>query len=210
MGAFRPSPARKRMPGRSKARRYRGKAGQSKALLARLVAFSFLEGEYCVVPMTMIVYHDCAIHTWWEVDNYNNPEHRTQFDRGLADRLMWGGGFPRRQAAMDALMGCPPDIFPFGAQYNYVPREHPRVYLYRPSLDSAATREAIEAARPVMALHRKIGKLEMTGHRLLTDNGAVQETTFADGTRVVANFTADPLPGPSGSVVPPESWETIP
>lgn len=172
-------------------------------------AHGFVEGEYCVVPMTMLVYHDSAIHTWWEVDNYNNPEHRTQFGRGQASRLMWGGGFPRLQAAMDALMGCPPDIFPFGAQYNYVPHAHPRTYLYRPSLDSAEVRDAIEAAKPVMALHRRIGKLEMTGHRLLTPDGAVQETSFADGTRVAANFANVSLPGPSGLVLPSESWTAV-
>jgi len=169
----------------------------------------FLEGEYAVVPMTMLVYHDSAIHTWWEVDNYNNPEHRTQFGRGLSERLWWNGGSPRLQSAMDALMGTPPDIFPFGAQYNYVPHSHPKTYLYRPSLDSEAVRTAVAMAKPVMELHRRVGKLGMTGHRLVTPNGAVQETAFADGTRVVANFANVPMEGPDGAVLPPESWREI-
>jgi len=170
-------------------------------------AHGFLPGEYAVVPMTMLVYHDSAIHTWWEVDNYNNPEHRTQFGRGLSERLWWNGGSPRLQAAMDALMGTPPDIFPFGAQYNYVPHEHPKTYLYRPSLDSVAVRTAVECAKPVMALHERVGRLEMTEHRLVTPDGAVQETAFADGTRVAANFANVPLEGPGGTVLPPESWK---
>ena len=91
-----------------------------------------------------------------------------------------------------------------------IPHAHPRTYLYRPSLDSAITRDSIEAAKPVMALHRRIGKLEMTGHRLVSENGAVQETVFADGTRVTANFSNVSLPGPSGAVLGPESWEAVP
>jgi hypothetical protein len=173
-------------------------------------AHGLLHGEYAVVPMTMLVYHDSAIHTWWEVDNYNNPEHRTQFGRGLSERLWWSGGSPRLQSAMDALMGTPPDIFPFGAQYNYVPHSHPKTYLYRPSPDSEAVRTAVALALPVMALHRRVGKLEMTGHRLVTPDGAVQETAFADGTRVAANFANVPLEGPDGAPMPPESWKAVP
>jgi len=111
--------------------------------------------EYCTVPMTMLVYHDSMIHMWWEVDNYNNPEHRTQVARGHAPRLFWGGGSPRLQSAIDALLGCPPDLFPFGLQYNYVPHNHPNVYTYRFRLEHESVREAIEYAKPVMALHRR-------------------------------------------------------
>jgi hypothetical protein len=165
-------------------------------------------GEYCVVPLTALVYHDSVIHTWWEVDNYGNPEHRSQFGRGQSSRLWWGGGFPRRQAAIDALLGAPPDIFPFGHQYNFVPHRHPEIYTYKPTLSDPLVRESIECAKPVMALHERIGRLEMTGHHLVTPDGAVQETVFADGTRVVANFANVALEAPGG-VLDPESWRML-
>jgi hypothetical protein len=57
--------------------------------------------EYCTVPMTMLVYHDAAIHMWWEVDNYNNHEHRTQGGRGQTSSYYWGGGSPRFSLAID-------------------------------------------------------------------------------------------------------------
>jgi hypothetical protein len=158
--------------------------------------------EYCVVPMTMLVYHDSAYHTWWEVHNYNNPHHRSLG----GDRLAFGGGWPRIQSCMDALMGTPPDIYPFGRQYNFIPENHPQVYFYRQTLDSPAVREAIGYARPVMDLNRSIGKLEMVGHRLLHPEGAVQETVFADGTCVTVNFANVPMDVEGLGWLPAESW----
>lgn len=40
-------------------------------------------------------------------------------------------------------------------------------------------------------LHQRLATQEMTGFRWLTADRLVQETTFADGTRLVANFTAE-------------------
>lgn len=165
--------------------------------------------EYCVVPMTMLVFHDSAYHTWWEVDNYNNPEHRSQSERGYRPRMPWGGGFARAQAAMDALMGTPPDLFPFGMQYCFVPRNHPDIYVYKYRLDEAAVREAIALARPVMELNRRVGKLELVAHKLHRPDGALQETRFADGTRVAANFANVALEAPGVGCLPPESWKRL-
>jgi len=164
--------------------------------------------EYCVVPMTMLVYHDSAYHLWWEVDNYNNMEHRSQFCRGQTTRLYWGGGSPRLQAAMDALMGTPPDIFPFGLQYNFVPHTSPQKYLYRFRLEDPLVREAIECAKPVMTLNARVGPCEMEEHILHTPDGAVQETVFADGTHVIANFANVTQEIPGLGSLPPESWRT--
>ena len=161
--------------------------------------------EYCVVPMTMLVYHDSAYHTWWEVDNYNNPEHRSQYSRGYTTRFPWGGGSPRLQSAMDALMGTPPDIYPFGTMWNLIP--HTRdLYFYKYRLEDARVQEALPFVRRVMDLNARIGKLEMVEHRLHTDEGAVQETVFSDGTRVVANFANLALEAPGIGLVPAESW----
>lgn len=161
--------------------------------------------EYCVVPMTMLVYHDAAWHTWWEVDNYNNPEHRSQGGRGYRDRFPLGGGHIRLQAAMDAIMGTPPDLFPFGMQYNFIPHTQ-QLYTYRCRLEDAAVQQAIAAARPVMALNARVGRLELLEHRLHHPDGAVQESVFADGTRVLANFANVALEAPGAGLLPPESW----
>lgn len=167
--------------------------------------------EYCVVPMTMLVYHDSAYHTWWEVDNYNNPQAQAKGDRGFQDRFAFGGGRSRQQACMDALMGTPPDIFPFGAQYGYVPHNYPQSYIYRYRLDDACVRDAIEYAKPVMALNRRVGRHEMVEHKLLRPDGALQETTFADGTRVMVNFANIALEIPTGGgQMAAESWRLIP
>jgi len=165
--------------------------------------------EYCVVPMTMLVNHDCAYQTWWEVENYNNPEHRSQGGRGYSRRFWMGGGYPYLQSAMDALMGCPPDIFPFGLQYNFVPHKHPELYHYRFRLEDPAVQEAIACAKPVMALNAKVGKLEMVSHKLHTPDGAVQETVFADGTRVIANFANVALEVEGVGRLEAESWISL-
>lgn len=165
--------------------------------------------EYCVVPMTMLVYHDSAFHTWWEVDNYNNPEHCRQSGRGQTRRFALGGGNPRLQSAMDALMGTPPDLFPFGLQYSFVPHNHPQIYTYKMKIDDPALAEALEPARRVMALNRRIGKLEMIAHKLHHPSGAIQESVFADGTRVIANFANVPLEAPDMGEIPAESWRTV-
>lgn len=164
--------------------------------------------EYAVVPMTMLVYHDSAFHTWWEVDNYNNPEHRSQYERGYQDRYPFIPGQPRVQSAMDALMGTPPDIFPFGRQWNLVPHSRD-LYFYNRGLQDSLVQESIERAKSVMALNSRIGRLEMTGHTLHTSDGALQETRFADGTRVIANFANVPLEAPDAGTLQPESWTSI-
>jgi len=171
-------------------------------------AYALGGDEYCIVPMTMLVYHDSAFHTWWEIDNYNNPEHLSQYGRGYQLRLPWGGGSPRRQSAMDALMGTPPDIFPFGMQWNLIPHSR-QLYFYRYRWDDPRVQEAIALAKPVMALNSRIGKLEMTEHHLHRPDGALQETVFADGTRVIANFANVALEAPRAGRLPAESWTML-
>ncbi len=50
-------------------------------------------------------------------------------------------------------------------------------------------------------LHQRLAAHEMTGFRWLTADRLVQETTFADGTRLVANFTAGEKQGYAGRSV---------
>lgn len=163
------------------------------------------------VPLTMLVYHDSMIHSWWEVHNYNSP----YFSRTrAAEHFEYGGGKPRLMAALDALMGCPPDVFPFGTQYGWTGRGN-ETFLYRYRFEDPEVQLALREALPVAQLHRKIGKQEMVHFKILSDDGTVQETAFADGTRIVANFSHDIVGGSSGighaaiegiDSLMPESW----
>lgn len=135
------------------------------------------------VPLTMLVYHDSMIHSWWEVHNYNNLHHSGS--RAFYD---YGGGRPRLMAALDALMGCPPDVFPFGAQYMWTGRGS-ETFLYKFRFEDPEVQLALKLALPVAKLHRRIGKLEMVHFKILSEDGNVQETAFSDGTRVIANFS---------------------
>jgi len=142
------------------------------------------------VPLTMLVYHDCCIQDWWELHNYNeNPcwtagaTHTGAHTLGVAC-----SGQPRRKAALDALYGLPPNVFPFGYQYGWKDRACGETFGFRMALDDPGVREALAAALPVARLHKDVGKLELTDFEFLSDDRFVQRTTFADGTRVVANL----------------------
>ena len=163
------------------------------------------------VPLTMLVYHDSLIHSWWEVHNYNSP----YFGRTRSvQHFEYGGGRPRLMAALDALMGCPPDVFPFGAQYGWTGRGR-ETFLYRYRFEDPEVQLALREALPVAKLHRRIGKQEMVHFKILSEDGSVQETAFADGTRIVANFSRDVIGGKEGighvvvdgiDSLMPESW----
>ena len=163
------------------------------------------------IPLTMLVYHDSIIHSWWEVHNYNNPYFgRTR----MPGQFEYGGGRPRLMAALDALMGCPPDVFPFGAQYGWSGRGK-ETFLFKYRFDDPEVQLALREALPVAQLHRRIGKKEMVHFKILSEDGTIQETAFADGTRVVANFSRDVVGGTEGighvviegiHSLMPESW----
>jgi hypothetical protein len=167
------------------------------------------------VPLSMLVYHDSMVHSWWEIHNYNNPwRGRTTMLDGLFE---YGGGRPRLMAAMDALMGCPPDVFPFGAQYGYSGHGK-ETFLYKYRFEDPEVQVALQAALPVARLHQRIGKQEMVHFNFLSDDGYVQESAFADGTHLVANFSRDfagSLPGIDHKVIPgierlpPEGWQVV-
>jgi hypothetical protein len=166
------------------------------------------------IPLTMLVYHDSLIHSWWEVHNYNSP----WFGRTRAAGFFeYGGGRPRLMATLDALMGCPPDVFPFGAQYGWTGRGK-QTFLYKYRFEDPEVQIALREALPVAQLHRSIGKLEMVDFEILSEDGYVQASTFADGTRVIANFSRDIYGGTRGighvvlagvDALMPESWKAV-
>lgn len=167
--------------------------------LERLAAF-------WTVPMTMLVYHDSAVHDWWELHNYNNTLYgQFQHASNLGNKEE---GHPREKAAMDALYGCPPNVFAFGRQYYWVGFPERKTDSFTVSLDDTRVKEALAIALPVAQLHRRIGRLEMIAHEFLSADGAVQATTFADGTRVIANFAPEPREVPGHPTMAATSWRT--
>jgi len=139
--------------------------------------------EFWPVPLTMLVYHDSMTHTWWEMHNYNYSYFGSD-----AGTHQYGSGQPRIMAAMDALYGCAPHVFPFGCQYAWK-TSHKETFIYKIRLDDPEVQHALTLAKPVAALHGEIGMQEMTGFEILSENGNLQKTTFADGTVVYANFS---------------------
>ncbi len=161
--------------------------------------------RFIPVPLTMLVLHDSTVHDWWEVDNYNElPGYRAEHRFGRV-----GSGGAQRKAALDALYGSPPNVFPFGRQYGWTDLGSRRTFSYTIHLDDRAVQRALALALPVTRLHRRIGKLELRSFEFLSDDHALQATTFADGTRIVANLGDRSREHPSAGVVPPYTWKEI-
>ena len=154
----------------------------------------------------MLVFHDSMIHTWWEVHGYND----SHFGRTVGNRFQYGGGRAKLMAAMDALYGGMPFVFPFGAQYGWKNQRSKETYLYRMRLEDPETQYALKLAKPVAKLHQEIGMLEMTDFEFISADGYVQKTCYEDGTEVYANFG----PGNSQQIdgigeLAPESWVVV-
>lgn len=160
--------------------------------------------EFWPIPLTMLVFHDSIMHTWWEVHNYNS----IYFARDCG-KYQYGGGKARLMAAMDALYGCPPDVFPFGAMYGWTGKDR-KTFLYKLRFEDPETQFALQMALPVARLHEQIGKLEMIDFEILSEDGNLQRTTFADGTQVYANFGFNASKYIEGvGALLPESWKVI-
>ncbi|MFH1023786.1 MAG: hypothetical protein V1809_10420 [Planctomycetota bacterium] len=141
------------------------------------------------VPLQQIAFHDAIVSQWWEVAGYDCPE----FD----------GGRVAEQALTDTLYGDPPLIFPVGGQKTGGTGTGLKITYFEHTLDNPLCRRAAGRAAGVARLHARVGNEEMVSHDFLTGDGAVQETVFAGGTRVVANFGPAPFPLAGGRAVPP-------
>ncbi len=156
------------------------------------------------IPLTSLVYHDSMIHSWWEVHNYNAP-----YFNGMpeTDMFEYGGGMPDMQSALDALMGCPPDVFPFGAQYAWSGNAR-ETYAYRFRFEDESVQYALKKALPVAKLHEKTGMLEMTDFTFLSADGCIQRTVFGGKIEVTANFSNRLVQGVPGiGAMAPQSWQ---
>jgi hypothetical protein len=157
------------------------------------------------VPMTMLVFHDSCVHDWWELQNYNAvggwPVREALHGFGLV-----GSGLPRLKAAIDALYGCPPNVFPFGRQYAWSSSRTRKTVSFTVELDDPTVQEALREALPVARLHQQIGRCEMVDFRFMSGDRSVQATRFADGTQVVANLGHEPREIEGHGLVPGQSW----
>ncbi len=142
------------------------------------------------VPLQQLVYHDAVISNWWEFHTYDSPEF------GI-------GGRVKEQALTDTLYGDPPLIFPVGGQRTGGSGTDLKINYLEHGLEQPLCREAAERAVAVARFHERVGTEEMVSHEFLTEDGAVQQTTFANGARVVANFGAEPYAATGGRTVPP-------
>lgn len=161
------------------------------------------DAPFIPVPLTMLVFHDSAVHDWWELHNYNaNPGF------GLSSQRFGrtGSGCPEKKAAMDALYGCPPNLFPFGKQYAWLDWETRRTFAFRMSLEDEQVQRAIRAALPLIRLHKRIGRCELLSFDAVTPDFAVQTTTYSDGTRVVANISDEDRETDEFGRLPANTW----
>ena len=159
------------------------------------------------IPMTMLVFHDSNIHDWWEVCNYNaNKGFEGDHDVKVG---FVGSGKPEKKAAMDALYGCPPNLFPFGKQYGWANEETQETFSYVVKLEDDEVQRAIKAALPVAQLHKKIGMLELKSFESVTDDYAVQKTVFADGTTIVANISDADRTTEKYGTIKANSWQIV-
>lgn len=67
----------------------------------------------------------------------------------------------------------------------------------------------IKSYKTIAPVARATGYSEMLSHEWLTSDHAVQQTRFADGTVVTANFGATSFTLPDGTVVPPLGYHTL-
>ena len=111
-------------------------------------------------------------------------------------------------AAMDALYGCPPDVFPFGAQYCWTGNGS-ETMLYRFRFDDPEVQLSLKLALPVAKLHGRIGMMEMVDFEFLSENYAVQRTVFEDGTAVCANFGLNVRYHKDIGTLTPCQWKVI-
>ncbi|MGQ9661674.1 MAG: hypothetical protein ACUVWX_04945, partial [Kiritimatiellia bacterium] len=142
-----------------------------------------------VVPLQHLVYHDAIFALWWEVDTYDCPH--------------FGGGNPVAQSLTDLLYGDMPLLFPVGRQYRWVDRGRWHAEEFEHSLELLACQEAARRAVEVASNFERVATAEMTSFDWLTPDGTVQQTEFANGVSVIANFGTQLFGLASGRVVQP-------
>lgn len=123
-------------------------------------------GETNRYPLWELVFHDCVVSTWYWGDS-------TGHLNAVAPDLAY------KKDAFNILYGTVPLYWvsrPFS--YNWGEPE--------------LRERLLESYRNTCKLHEVIGFQEMTRHEFVTDDRAVQKSTFQDGTEVWVNFGETP------------------
>lgn len=115
------------------------------------------------VPFWELVFHDCVVSTWYWGDSI-----------GYLDRVR--PDLTDRKVAFTALYGTIPLFWATDLDLGFTGRGKERW---------------LEAYRNCSMVSEAVAEQRMVAHRYVSADRAVQETEFADGTRVAANFADD-------------------
>jgi len=114
------------------------------------------------IPLWELVFHDCIVSTWY-----------------------WGD-------SSDFLLAAAPEITPKKDAFNILYGTMPMMWAGRNGSWPAAKDVFLRTYKNVCKLQEAVATSEMLSHAFLTPDRAVQETRFADGTRVIVNFGEQP------------------
>lgn len=114
------------------------------------------------IPLWELVFHDCVVSTWY-----------------------WGD-------SSDFLLAAAPEITPKKDAFNILYGTMPMMWAGRNGSWPSARDIFLRTYRKVSKVQEAVAAAEMVSHRFVTADRAVQETLFADGTRVVVNFGEKP------------------
>jgi hypothetical protein len=132
-----------------------------------------MPAEFVHVPLLGLVYHDSIVSYCWEYDPYN-PSYL-------------GGDWSRQKLLFDAMAGNPPTVSPVFGYFPVISRPAPPVASKWVMWEDPQTQQILRDALPVAQLHGRTAHTPITGHELLTADGLVSRTTYADGTGVLVN-----------------------
>jgi len=79
----------------------------------------------------------------------------------------------------------------------------PPMFMFRRDYWQANRDRFVRSYKTICPVVRAVGYMEMTDHRFLTADRDVQQTVFADGTRITVNFGPTPYRTEDGVVIPP-------
>jgi hypothetical protein len=130
------------------------------------------------VPLLGLVYHDAIVSYCWEYDPYN-PSYL-------------GGDWSRQKLLFDAMAGNPPTVSPVFGYFPVIRRPAPPVSSHWVMWEDAQTQRLLRDALPVAQLHGRTAHTPMIDHELLSEDGLVSRTTYADGTDVLVNRSEHP------------------
>jgi hypothetical protein len=116
------------------------------------------------IPLWELVFHDCIVSTWY-----------------------WGD-------SSDFLLTAAPEVTPKKDAFNILYGTIPMMWAGRNGSWPASREVFLRTYRNTCKLHEAIATKEMLSHDFVTPDRAVQQTRFADGTRVIVNFGDKPYP----------------